>query len=130
MHDIFELRIPVASKGKKQPDIIKPMLWGTYAMKLFCDKRSMSLPDLFTFLGKGNFSLTDIIDMLWCAAQYGCRKKGIPGDFDDMDVSEWIDACGGIAAGEDSQIGKFVTHIIQSTVVNTSDKKEVSSKKK
>lgn len=116
---------PIEINGK-----IIPALWGTYAMKLFCDRRKLSLIELIDFLGNGSFSVTDIIDLLMCASEYAYAREGKQIDFTEIDMAEWIDDCGGLGAGEDSKATEFVTHIIKQTITNTSDKKAEETDKK
>ena len=118
--EIFELKLA---------DKKVPLLWGTYAMKLFTEKKGWTLTELFNFLAKGAFSLSDIIDMIWAAAQYGCRKQQLDTLFGEMEVSEWIDECGGTGA-KNSQIRDFLKHVIDSTVLKTSEPATETEEKK
>ena len=91
-----------------------PLKWGTWAMKRFCDLKKLSLNEFFTYLSRGEFSISDTVLMLQSAAEYGYMKEKKPVDFDEVEICEWIDETGGL--GEGGQIYNFFSHVVNNTI--------------
>lgn len=70
--------------------------FGTWALRRFCDIKKLSLTALNERFLKQDTSLSDVLTMVLCAVEYQCRIDKIPFEYNDLDVSEWVDELGGI----------------------------------
>lgn len=68
----------------------------TWSIKRFCEVNGNISIGSMIELFQGGFTLSQIISMILCAAEYICIKDKKDFVYTDMDASDWIDEIGGI----------------------------------
>jgi len=116
---MFELKL---SNGE-----VIPLKWGYYAMKRFGKRANITPTDYFNGVMSGDKLFAELDTILLCAAEYAAVSLNKPFTATDVEVSGWIDDCGGLVAG--GQIMDFFTYLIESHAVNTTEKKVTEEKK-
>ena len=105
---MFELKV-----GEK----VINLKWGTYAMKLLCERTGNTLDGFFALLGKmaDNPSQQDAFDMLqaFIHAGYEYANKA---KVTDEEVCEWIDEMGGIINVNNGQMVDYINYVVKSTM--------------
>lgn len=105
---MFELKIG---------DKIVNLKWGTYAMKLLCDRMVITMDGFFEMLSKmaDSPSQQDAFDMLQGFLHAGYEyANGVKAT--DMQVCEWIDELGGIIAVNNGQLLDYINYVVKSTM--------------
>lgn len=70
----------------------------TYSIKRFCERNgNMTLADFFNLLS-GSMTLTQLIDLMWCAGEAYALEQKKEYAATDYEVSEWFDHIGGIGS--------------------------------
>lgn len=91
--------------------------WGTYAMKLLCDRTGKTLDGFFELLSKmaDNPSQQEAFEMLQsflhAGYEYANNQKAT-----DMEVCEWIDQLGGIISVNEGQLVDYINYVITTTM--------------
>ena len=81
---IFELKIGDKLRGFK---------FGTYSMSITCQKENCTLGELITKLD-GNVQPLTVLHVIYGGAVAYCKSKKQKIDFEDIDVSDWLDELG------------------------------------
>lgn len=116
---MFELKL---SNGE-----VIPLKWGYYAMKRFAKRATLTPEDYFNIVTSMHKLLLEVDVILFCAAEYAAASLGKPFTYTEVEVSEWIDDCGGLVAG--GQVIQFLEYMGNSHAVNTTEKKATEEKK-
>lgn len=65
------------------------LIFNTWAFKKFCERKSLSLTELFQMLS-GSIGLHDFVDLIYCASlSYGAKMK--VDSFSEYDLTEVLD---------------------------------------
>jgi hypothetical protein len=70
--------------------------YSLWSVKRFCDKKSLTLSQLETYLSAQNITMDDMCLLILCAVEYVSRKNKHGFSFTDIDVCDWIDELGGL----------------------------------
>ena len=102
----------------KAGDKVVKLKWGTYAMKLFCERLQMDINCFFDLLGEfanGSSKRAEIFKIvegfIHAGFEYANGAK-----MSDMEVCELIDECGGMLKLEKGQIIDYVNYVIENTI--------------
>ena len=101
----------------KVGDKVVNLKWGTYAMKLLCDRTGTTLDGFFALLGKMADSPTqqEAFNMLQWFLHAGYEyANGVKAT--DQEVCEWIDDLGGIVAVNQGQMVDYINYVVSSTM--------------
>jgi len=71
--------------------------YGLWSYKRYCDIKQISLSEMLSALDKED-SLDDLCLILLCSVEYSSRKKGLPFNYTDVDICEWIEEMGGVTS--------------------------------
>lgn len=73
-----------------------PLLFKTKTLAKFCKMNgNLSVTDMHRALA--NPSVEQTIDLLWCAAEEGCKSEKKQFNYTKDEITEWIDEMGGLA---------------------------------
>ena len=72
--------------------------YSLWAAKRFCDKKKLTLVNLFERLSEENMTFDDLIENILCAVEHCQKEEGLPFKYNDMDVCSWIEEMGGIGS--------------------------------
>ena len=89
--------------------------WGTWAMREFCVKNNVTIDKYFELLGKSQFDLDLIVQMVYIGYKSACVSNKEEILFTEVDVCDWIDELGGLYNTE-GQIMEYVKYVISTTV--------------
>ena len=104
--------------------------WGTWAMREFCVKNNVTIDKYFELLGKSQFDLDLIVQMVYIGYKSACVSNKEEILFTEVDVCDWIDEMGSIFATE-GQLVNYIKYIIENTVNTVQGvKKDKEEKKK
>lgn len=81
---IFELKIGDKVRGFK---------FGTYSMSITCQKENCTLGELILKIS-GEVQPLTVIHVIYGGAVAYCKSKKLPIDFDESDISDWLDELG------------------------------------
>jgi hypothetical protein len=81
---IFELKIGDKVRGFK---------FGTYSMSITCQKENCTLGELILKIS-GEVQPLTVIHVIYGGAVSYCKSKKLPIDFDESDISDWLDELG------------------------------------
>lgn len=73
--------------------------FGTRALRLLEKKMKQDISDILALAAEGKTGIDFLCDIFECAAQDYCITKKIEITFNNEDMCDWIDACGGLNAG-------------------------------
>jgi len=103
--------------------------WGTWAMREFCVKNNVSIDKYFELLGKSQFDLDLIVQMVYIGYKSACVSNKEEILFTEIDVCDWIDEIGSIFTSE-GQLIDYIKYIIENTVNTVQGVKEDNKEKK
>jgi len=101
----------------KVGDKIVNLKWGTYAMKLLCERTGITLDGFFDLLNKmaGTPSQQEAFNMLQWFLHAGYEyANGVKAT--DMEVCEWIDELGGIISVNKGQLVDYINYVVSLTM--------------
>jgi len=81
---IFEIEIGGVMRGFK---------FGTYSMSIACQKENCTLGELVTKIS-GDVQPLTVLHVIYGGAVAYNKSKKLPTDFDESDVSDWLDVLG------------------------------------
>lgn len=106
---MFELKVGETTVNLK---------WGTYAMKLFCQRMGTGIDGFFELLqeiadGKSNQQkmLSMLESFIHAGYEYANGQKAT-----DIEVCEWIDYCGGVVKINEGQMVDYINYVISLTL--------------
>ena len=103
--------------------------WGTWAMREFCVKNNVTIDKYFELLGKSQFDLDLIVQMVYIGYKSACVSNKEEILFTEVDTCDWIDEMGSIFATE-GQLVNYIKYIIENTVNTVQGVKEDKGEKK
>lgn len=110
---MFELKIG---------DQVVNLKWGTYAMKLFCERMGTGVDGFFEIIQEiaeakaSQQKMFNILEaFLHAGYEYANKAKAT-----DIQVCEWIDACGGVIKINESQMVDYINYIFSLTLTGIS----------
>ena len=71
-----------------------PVKFSINQTDLFCELRDISLKEyyeLFAGFGTGNYRFKDIRGLIWSALKEGARIEGVPFEYDEYQIGEFMD---------------------------------------
>lgn len=100
-----------------------PLRFCTWTFKRFCEiNGDMTLMELQQTLSKG-MTLSGIVSLLLCSAEYVCLKEKREFGYTDIDASDWIDEMGGVAGKGFTEMFKVITETFTDGSANGQEKK-------
>ena len=73
------------------------LIFRTWAFKRFCDLNdNMSFSAMLELLREDDVNFNKLLQLILCAAEYGCKKENREFTYTDEDACEWIDTLGGV----------------------------------
>ena len=109
----------------KVGDEVISLRFCTWSLKRFCETNgNLTFSQLLEKLS-GSLSLTDITNLLLCAAEYQYVKEKKPFPFTDLDASDWIDEMGGINGAAFLKVLNVAVSSIAGNLEESGEKKRV-----
>jgi hypothetical protein len=107
--------------------------WGTWAMREFCQRNNITIDKYFELLGKTQFDIDLIVQLVFIGYKSACISLKIPIDYTEDETCDWIDEMGTIFSSE-GQLIDYIKYIIESTVnsvkTTTTEEKKKSNEPK
>jgi len=84
----------------------------TWTFKRFCDlNNDLSFSAMLEIL-RDDISFDKLIQLILCAAEYGCKKENREFKYTDFDACEWADTLGGISGKKFLEIIPVITQAL------------------
>ena len=103
--------------------------WGTYAMRLFCEKRNITIDKYFEVLGNTQLDLDIVIKLIYIGYLSASISKEEEVIYNEVNVCDWIDEIGSIFTSE-GQVMDYIKYIVSTTVYTLSGTPKEEEKKK
>jgi len=89
--------------------------WGTWAMREFCQRNNITIDKYFELLGKTQFDIDLIVQLVFIGYKSACISLKIPIEHTEDEACDWIDEMGTIFSSE-GQLIDYIKYIINNTV--------------
>jgi hypothetical protein len=84
-------------------------------MREFCQRNNITIDKYFELLGKSQFDIDLIVQLVFIGYKSACNSLKIPIEFTEDDACDWIDEMGTIFSSE-GQLIDYIKYIINNTV--------------
>jgi hypothetical protein len=102
--------------------------WGTWAMREFCKKNDITIDKYFELLGKTQFDIDLIVQLVFIGYKSACISLKIPIEHTEDEACDWIDEMGTVFNSEGPLID-YIKYIIENTVSSVKSKSTEEKKK-